>query len=179
MEVFSRFEFANGWLLSGRIHSITGDTGLLFLVADLCTKLSQGGSCEVPTLYKQNVMETGDTLFTDESHTITGSIPGALDDGRWIMTADADANQSNTDYLSFDVPSNSKVFVAYDAAASSVPAWLSGYTDTGLFVATSNASAPSLRLYRKDSVLGTLELAGADATTHSAGSNYIVIIVED
>ena len=161
-------------------NSITGGSTLPFMATGLCVTLSQGSSCEAPMLYKQNVMESGNTLFIDQTHTLTGNIPGVLNNGRWIITADAHADQTNTDYLAFDIPNSSSVYIAYDDAASSIPSWLSSaYIDTGLFVTTDNPSASSLRLYRADNVVGTLVLAGADASTNGAGSNYIVIVVED
>ena len=173
---------ALGYVVMAQLLSnmITGGTTVPFIADNLCVKLSQAGSCQSPLTYKQNLLEVGNTYYVDQSYTLLNSIPAILNDGRWIMTSDSDRNRSNTNYLSFNVPETSTVYVAYDANATSLPAWLSdNFTDTGVTIDTDNASAPSMRLYSQNNVLGNVTLAGANATANGAGANYLVIVVKD
>jgi len=157
----------------------TNPQPLPYIVDALCLRLVAGGPCAAPLTYKEDLKEVGDDLFVDEAFTLT-SIPSVLDNGRWLSTANSDRNQANADYLSFEVGGSPvTVYVAYDAAATSLPSWLSGaYVDAGATVATDNTAAPVLRLYRASNVTGTVTVGGADATTHGAGSNFVVIVVK-
>jgi lysophospholipase L1-like esterase len=159
---------------------LSGNSTPPFVVNGLCLKLTQGGACVSPLPYKQNLLEVGNTYYVDQSHTLTGSIPSMLNDGRWIMTRHADRNKSNSNYLSFAVPEASTLYVAYDANASSLPGWLSNnFTTTSKFLSTSNSSAPSMRLYRQNGVVGNVTLGGAAATANGAAANYVVIVVKN
>jgi hypothetical protein len=160
-------------------NAITGETQLPFVLEDICVKYSAGGACEAPTPYKQDLMESGNTLYVDQTYTLSGSIPVALDGGRWIRTADADLDQANSDYLSFSLSKSSTVYVAYDANAGSLPAWLqpgSGFTDTGTSIQTTSPSAPVLELYQRDYSAGNVTLGGADGVNTGAAANYVVIV---
>lgn len=132
-------------------------------------------------LAQQNLLGLGNNYYIDQSFTL-GSIPAILAEGRWIMTANADRNGEAPSYVTFDVDRNADVYVAYDANATSLPGWLSGFVDTGKAVGTSNPSAPSLRLYRKPVYVpsGTVRIAlgGNNGLTTGASSNYVVIVVE-
>jgi len=173
---------ALGYAVMGQLlsNTITGGTTIPFIADNLCVKLSQAGSCQSPLTYKQNLLEVGNTYYVDQSYTLLNSIPAILNDGRWIMTSDLDRDQSNANYLSFNVPETSTVYVAYDANATTLPAWLSSnFTDTGVTIDTDNASAPSMRLYSQANVLGNVTLGGANAAANGAGANYLVIVVKD
>jgi hypothetical protein len=159
---------------------LSGNSTPPFVVNGLCLKLTQGGACVSPLPYKQNLLEKGNTYYVDQSHKLTGNIPSVLNNGRWIMTSQADRNRSNSNYLSFTVPEVSTLYVAYDANASSLPGWLSNnFTRTSKFLNTSNSSAPSMRLYRQNGVVGNVTLGGAAATANGAAANYVVIVVKN
>ena len=95
------------------------------------------------------------------------------------MTNDLNRDKANTDYLSFDIPaaSTATLYIAYDAAATTLPTWLDSYTDTGLQLTTDNPAAPIMQLYSLSNVSGNVVLEGANASVNGASSNYTVIVV--
>jgi len=128
---------------------------------------------------KQNLIEVGDEYYTDQSFTIS-SIPSGLglDNGIWIMTANADRNRTELNYLTFDVDRNVTVYIAYDDRATSLPNWMNSYTDENTQVGSSR-SAHNFDLHSRNFTPGTITLGGNQAAGASgAGANYIVIIVE-
>jgi hypothetical protein len=161
-------------------NHLTGGVTAPFVVNGFCLKLTLGGACESMFPYKQNLLEVGNAYYADQSYTLTGSIPAELTDGRWIMTRDEDRNLANSDYLTFTVPQDSTLYVAFDADAT-LPGWMSGYTEvTGVTLSTDNTAVPNgMQLYRLDNVSGPVTLGGADDATTGAAANYVVIVVEN
>lgn len=133
----------------------------------------------VPPYIKQNLLGVGDTLYVDRNYTLT-AIPSILSGGVWVMTAGNDAGNTSSDYIRFDVDRSVSVYIAYDAGASTLPVWMSSYTDTGLTVNTTNPMATVLNLYRRDFNDESITLGGnhADGAV-GADSNYIVIVVPE
>jgi lysophospholipase L1-like esterase len=130
---------------------------------------------------KQNRIEIGDTYYVDETYTVNAIPQGlGLETGVWVMTANADRSSTATPYLSFDVDRPVTVYVAYDADANTLPSWLSGFADTGMFIQVSDPNAISgLRLYSKSYPAGTVSLDGNLAGGGSgADAQYLVIVVE-
>jgi hypothetical protein len=121
-------------------------------------------------------METGDGYYTDASFQLT-SIPTALANGRWFMTQNADRTRTNSDYLSYSLPGTSTVYVAWPDAATTRPSWLSSYSDSGLNLSTSNGAAPTMSLWRRNNVSGTVVMGGAQSAITGAPANYVVITV--
>lgn len=160
--------------------AITGNPQTVFYANTFCVRKLTGANCQQPLLAKQNLLEVGSTPYIGDSRTLTGTIPAALDDGRWIQTEQSDRDLTNADYLSFEVPSTSTMYVAYDSAASSLPTWLStGFTATGLTLTTSGATGSELALYQQNNVLGSVVLGAAAANANGANVNYVVILVEN
>ena len=159
-------------------NALTGETDLPYVLEGMEVRLSQGGTPESPILYKQNLLEIGDEFFIDDAAVLTTSIPAALQDGVWIMTADADVNQNNTDYLSFDVGASPvDVYLAYDADVALPLALASEYLPTGLSITTDHPNAPVMTIYSRTGAVGTVVIGGADGGTSGADANYIVIVV--
>ena len=143
--------------------------GLPFMLEGL------GRSSQAPYL-KQNLMQVGDVPYVDRSYRLTAR-PELLEDGVWISTADADSENTEDNYLSFDVARGVTVYVAYDADATLLPLWMDPFTDTGLLVGTDHPAAPSLRVYRRAYNAGTITLGGNMASGASgARAHYLVII---
>ena len=71
------------------------------------------------------------------------------------------------------------MYVAYDAAATTVPAWLGSYTQVPDVISLDSATAPTLQLYQLTNQIGTLALPGADAAANGANANYVVVLVEE
>ena len=90
---------------------------------------------------KQNLLQTGNTYYVDATYTLTG-IPASLNTGRWISTANSDKGNTSTNYLSFDVDRSVTVFIAYDAGATQLPTWMSGYANTGQSISTTDPLSP-------------------------------------
>lgn len=125
---------------------------------------------------KQNLLEPGNTYYVDRDHRLT-AIPEVLRDGVWIMTANNDAGNGSDAYLGFAVSGNAEVYVAYDAGASALPAWMGEFTNTGLLVETSNPQASSMMVYRRVFTAGTVSLGGNMAAgAVGASANYLVIV---
>ena len=161
-------------------NRMTGETDLPLVLDDICVNDASGGTCTVPTLYKQDLIASGDAIYIDAlGYKLAGVVPAALRGGRWIRTANADRYQSNSDYLSFAISQGARVYVAYDAGATILPAWLQpagGFVDTGMQIQTTNATAPVYKLYRQNFPAGNVTLGGADATDTGAAVNYVVIV---
>ncbi len=140
-----------------------------------------------PTNYKQNLLEVNDTCYVDQSFTLA-SIPSALQNGVWIMTADADRNNSSQSFLSFDVGSSlTTIFVAYQSGKTP-PSWLTNNfqkTSPLLQISVNTGGAVTrFDLYRKDNVTGPIlppsGLGGNNAPGASgADYNYLVIGVRN
>ncbi|MDP6829115.1 MAG: SGNH/GDSL hydrolase family protein, partial [Pseudomonadales bacterium] len=147
---------------------------------NVCVRITTGGACLTESAYKQNLLEVGDTVFGDEVYTLT-SVPSGFEDARWITTVNADRDQANGDYLSMELPGTSTVYVAYDAAASSLPAWLDtpNFVDSGMQITTTNPVAATLKLYAKSNASSTVTFGGAAASANGANANYLIAVVSD
>jgi len=146
---------------------------LPFILHDL--KASTGA------LVQQNLLEPGNPFYIDEDFSLV-SVPAALQqEGRWIMVANADRNDTAANYLTFRLDRDADVYVAYDRNATVLPAWLAGgsaFDATGELVTTTNPNCSTLALYRKSFASGTVvSLGGNDGSSTGAGGNYVVIVV--
>ena len=156
--------------------AITGIGGPPFILNNLSLST-------VAPFLKQNLLETGNKYYVDESYTLT-NIPSGLGlaNGRWIMTANSDVGNTDSVYVSFDVDRSVTVYVAYDLGAA-IPDWLSssnGFNFTGSQLSTSNPSVPTMNLYSKTyTTAGTISLGGNQADGATGAANYIVIVVEN
>ena len=126
---------------------------------------------------KQNLLQTGNTYYVDATYTLN-SIPPVLANGRWIMTANADWNNTSSSLITFVVDRPVTVYIAYDAGATATPNWMGGYINTGMTVGSTDPSSPVLNLYSSTYSAGTITLGGNLAAGASgANSNYVVIVV--
>lgn len=169
-------------------NHFSGDNGMPFLIDAICVRLVNQGGCVSPSVYKQDVVGVGDPYYADASFIITGyataganhpgELPTELSGGVWVMTKNGDKALANSDYLTLGFNGSATVYVAYDDGGAK-PNWLiSGFVDTGMRLTTSNsAAAPSMRLYRKNSVTGPLTLPGNMASgAGGTPENYLVIV---
>ena len=131
------------------------------------------------TAPQQNLIENGDQYYLDRSFTLS-NIPASLDGGRWIMPADADKNNTSDRYLTFKADPPVNVYVAYDAGATVLPNWMSGFANTGETITTSDPASPMLRLYVQNFPDGGAIALGGNMQGGASGadSNYIAIVVE-
>ena len=119
-------------------------------------------------------LSTGQPVYTDRAYTFT-SIPAWLIGATYIKTANDDKSQADENFLTFSISQDATGYVAYDTRATSLPDWLSGWTDTGEILGTTDVS---LRLYTMVFPAGTVSLGGTLAPGASgAESNYSVSMV--
>ncbi|WP_372682406.1 GDSL-type esterase/lipase family protein [Desulfosarcina sp.] len=132
---------------------------------------------------KQNLIEVGDRYYIDEAHTVSAIPSGlGLENGVWIMTPNADATNTSSDYITFTIDRAVDVYVAYDIdpgdPSAAIPDWLLGYTDTQVSLPVSDPSA-QLHLFNQTFPPGDVTLGGNLAQgANAADVNYIVIVVE-
>ena len=142
----------------------TGTTIVPF-VADLLSRAN----------YKQNLLEAGDEYLVDSSATLT-TVPGSLESAVWIMTAQGDAGNGSSSFLTFELDRGATVYVAYDADATSLPDWLnpatSTYTSTGLQVTTTQTT---YQVYSRTVSAGTVTLGGNNATGAAGASEMYLV----
>ena len=94
------------------------------------------------------------------------------------MPANADSTNTSGTYLSFTVDRAVDVYIAYDNGATLLPNWMTGFTNTGLLVSTTDPSTPDLRLYKKNFSAGAITLGGnLQGSATGANSNYVAIVV--
>jgi hypothetical protein len=117
-------------------------------------------------------LANGELVYIDR--TFTWSNVGTYSGLTFIRTANDDKNRTETAFLSFNVSQTVTVYVAYDIRATSLPNWLSSWTNTGDILGTTDVDR---RIYAKQFSAGTVTLGG-NAATGMAGANsmYSVII---
>jgi PKD repeat protein len=139
---------------------------------------SQNVTIISPLNYQVKSLHTGNTYYTDRTYTLT-SIPSeiATGDEKWIKTANNDKNITTVPFLRFTVEQSSKVFVAYDSRATSLPDWLRvGFNATSLTIGVSEEMG-FFKVYEKNFSQGAVSLGGNKATgAANVSSNYIVIV---
>ena len=95
-----------------------------------------------------------------------------------IKTPNSDRNLTVTsDYLTFEMPYDGIVYVAFDSRATSLPSWMSGFSKTGDRIYTSLRSQPYLNVYKKSYSRVDCVNFGANKAPGFSGnvvSNYIV-----
>ena len=121
-----------------------------------------------------NGLAAGDTVYIDRGYTYT-SVPAIIQGVTHIRTANNDKNRTETSFFTFSVDRDVTVYVAYDSRASSLPGWLTGWTNAD--EALLNTDVP-LFLYSKDFAAGSITLGGNMASgAAGAGSSYSAAIV--
>ena len=142
----------------------TGTTIVPF-IADLLSRAN----------YKQNLLEAGDEYLVDSSAALT-TVPGSLESAVWIMTAQGDAGNASSSFLSFELDRSATVYVAYDSDATSLPDWLnpatSAYTSTGLQVTTTQTT---YQVYSRPVGAGTVTLGGNNAPGAAGAADMYLV----
>lgn len=120
----------------------------------------------------ENGLTAGAPLYIDRGFAFS-AIPEELEGATYILTANDDKSAAGAAFLTFEVNRDATVYVAYDNRATSLPDWLSGWTDTGLTLGTTDVERVVLS---RDFPAGALTLGGNLAAGASgANSNYSVI----
>jgi len=124
-------------------------------------------------VYVQDTLATGKLCYIDRTYIFTSV--GAYNGEKYIRTANSDKKASNVDFLSFDVNMDVTVYVVFDTRATSLPVWLSSWTNTGNTITTSDVGR---KVYSKQFSAGNVVLGGNSASGMvGASSMYNPIIV--
>lgn len=112
--------------------------------------------------HKQDLLEVGDTYYTDESFVLDG-VPSELANGIWVTQANSDWNNRDENFLTFDVGQTPvSVYIAHDPGG--IPPRSSSHEfrpvtlATGLIV--SDPKVGALSLVRAVGVTGTVSIGG-------------------
>jgi len=132
---------------------------------------------DLSSRFTETTLTGGVEYYTDRSYQLTG-VPASYRDMEMIMTPNDDRNRTDASgYLTFTMPYDGTVYVAYDSRVNSLPNWMSGFVYTGDVINTSLSSQPSLKIYRRNYSKGAIvNFGGNKAAGFSGGtvSNYFV-----
>ena len=133
--------------------------------------------CVLSSKFQKTSIASNISYYTDRTYTLQ-SVPAEYVGLDLIKTPNDDRSDTTpTGYMKFSMPIDGKVFVAYDSRATSVPNWMSGFSDTRKIISTSLATQGYLRVYSKAYNAGEcVDLGGNYAIGSSSEnrSNYIV-----
>lgn len=129
---------------------------------------------------KQNLLAEGDPYYLDESFTLI-NIPDELVNGIWVLQANADRDNRDEEFLSFDAGNRPvTVYVAYDPAGvppvSPSHSFLPFTLSAGL--AVSDPSVKSFSVVRAVDVTGTVSIGGnKSGASKEPQQGFVVIVV--
>ncbi len=115
----------------------------------------------------------GQTIYIDRDYTLSG-LPSSLSGKKLIRTRNDDDVVTANPHLRFTLGQTSEVYIAYSTSATSLPSWMTGWTDTGNTV--SAGVGGSFKLYKKTYAAGQVSLGGNNRGSTNAVSNYFVIV---
>ena len=114
-------------------------------------------------------LQVGDVQYGDRTFTFT-AVPGLVAGSQWIRGANNSKSYAASPLLTFSINKSADVYVALDNR-SSVPSWLTSWTNTGLTMVNNEATPISYNLYVKNFAAGTVSLGGG-----AGKSQYTVIV---
>ncbi|KAB1187044.1 MULTISPECIES: G8 domain-containing protein [Haloferax] len=118
------------------------------------------------SVYELGRLRSDEPLYVfDEATFLT--VPGRYTGLPYIRPEHDDADSERQSFLTLTLSAPATVFVAYDAETR--PKWLSGWTDTGDTIGTTDGTR---RVYRKQFDAGTARLGGAP-DTHSMYTVFV------
>jgi hypothetical protein len=140
------------------------------------------GGCSLGSRFMETTMSNGITYYTDRSYTFT-QVPSFYSGMQTVLTPNDDRNRTDaSDYLTFTMPFDGWVYVAFDSRAISLPDWMNGFIDTSDTLKTSLSTQPCLKIFYKDYAKGDCVNFGANKAPGFSGdtvSNYIVMYAEE
>lgn len=117
--------------------------------------------------------QVGSTVFGDRDFTIT-ALPDKLAGAERILTA-CDSKAYESDLGTFTAGADETVYIAIDQRVTTIPSWLSSYTDTGMQVTISNDVV--FNIYSRDFAAGdTVTLGTNGQSAYTVG--YTVFVTE-
>lgn len=161
------------------IKDLVGNQGGPFASQFSTNSLMSNLSSISGQVYEVDTFAPGKLVYNDGTDAFTNQHPPQFVGRPYIRTANIDAGGSGSGFLTFDLSSDSSVYVLYDGSASQFPAWLTDGTWnlTGELVETSDPTATRV-VFKKNFASGSVDLGGnADPPSLGAGSMYSVLAV--
>lgn len=115
------------------------------------------------TYQVRSALANGKTVYIDRSYTF-GNVPAPLQGAAYVMTANDDKTNASSQFVSFKVNRTVTVYVSHDNRLTNKPAWLKGFTNTGL----SLRSDVPMTIYQKSFPAGVISLGGNSGITDSS-----------
>ena len=135
--------------------------------------------CSLDARFEETTLSAGVNYYTDKSHTLT-NVPSIYEGLYMISTPNNEKNRTDvSDYITFVMPENGTVYVAFDRRTTSLPHWAAGFIDTLENIDTSLNSQGHLNIFSKFYKEGDCVNFGANkALGYSGGAsgNYIVFV---
>ena len=133
--------------------------------------------CSLDPKFEQTTLSEGMVYYTDRTYTLP-SVPLQYVGLDMIKTPNEDKNLTGgSDYMTFELPNDATVYVAYDQRAGNLPDWMSGFVDTGDIINTSQSVQGGFNIYSRQFSSGEcFDFGGNKGPGSSAGllNNYFV-----
>ncbi|WP_233219008.1 Kelch repeat-containing protein [Adhaeribacter arboris] len=128
-------------------------------------------------VYSLGVLVVGATFYTDRTYQVK-TLPTNLNNSLFIKTPNSDKNLTGMEVFSFELSKGATLYIAYDARATVLPAWLNEWQNLTATLTSTDPIYGTYQLYSKTFPAGKVTLSGNKALP-AAGvlSNYFVIIV--
>ncbi|MDQ3290283.1 MAG: cadherin domain-containing protein [Bacteroidota bacterium] len=128
-------------------------------------------------IYRIGELVLGTTFYTDRAYQVT-DFPSNLDKALLIETPNDDKAQTADEVFSFELTEKATVYVAYDARAKVLPAWLSDWQKLPDTLTSNDPKYNIYILYSKTFPAGKVSIGGnLTPPAQGALSNYIAIVV--
>lgn len=118
------------------------------------------------------MLTLGEHVYTDRDYVLE-AFPDMLATATLRQTQNDDKASIDPNYLAFELPDPSTVYIAYDSRIPNTPIWLSMFADTNQEVRISQHSSP-FHLYAKSFLAGLITLGGNGSG--GANSMYLVFV---
>jgi hypothetical protein len=120
-------------------------------------------------------LAAGELVYIDRAFTYQTPLPVYVAGAVTLRTANDDKLSTAGTFVTFQLSRAGIVYVAHDDRITTKPAWMSGFTDTGANVPTTDQA---LRVWAKDYAAGTVTLGGNVPSGWSNGgiSMYTVVV---
>jgi large repetitive protein len=119
-------------------------------------------------------LQSGAQQFGDRAFTIA-ALPSALAGGAWLRSANDSKSFTGNPLVSFSLNQPADVFITLDDRVTAVPAWLAGWSNTGLKMRNSEAGTErSFTVYTKTFPAGSVSLG----PLNNAGFSMYNVIVK-
>jgi hypothetical protein len=107
-------------------------------------------------------------------------VPSRFEGLDTIITPNDDRKRTDSgDYLTFEIPADGPVYLAFDRRATSLPNWMDGFAYTGSDINTSLSCQMYLEVYSKEYSAGDCVNFGANKAPGFSGgtvSDYMVFM---